>query len=108
MDVGHFDKPVRIFIEERGTIADNVTSTAQAADILLHRWPGDPAAKKHLNARIACIAVLEGLKEARAARLAFEAAAAEANILAPMQTFVPTNEGPKLWKKRTRKLKRDE
>lgn len=42
MDVGHFDKPVRIFIEDRGTIADNVTSTAQAADILLHRWPAIP------------------------------------------------------------------
>ncbi|MBL0935191.1 MAG: DUF982 domain-containing protein [Rhizobiaceae bacterium] len=77
MDLGRFDKPVRIFIEERGTIAHNVASTAQAADILLHRWPGDPAVKKHLNARIACIAILEGLKEARAARLAFEAAAAD-------------------------------
>lgn len=108
MDVGRFDRPVRVMVEQRGNIADNVTTTAQAADILLHRWPGDPGAKKHLAARKACIAVLEGLKDARAARLAFEAAAAEANILAPHQTFIPTSEGPKLWNKRTRKLKRDQ
>ncbi len=106
MDEGRFDQPVRVFVEKRGNIADTVTNTVQAADILLHRWPGDPGARKHLAARKACIAVLEGLKEARAARLAFEAAAAEANILAPHQTFIPTSEGPKLWNKRTRKLKR--
>lgn len=109
MDIGSFDKPVRVIIEERGNIADNVTSAAQAAEILLHRWPGDPGARKHLAARKACIAVLEGLKDARAARLAFEAAAAEANILAPVQTFVPTSDGPALWRSgRRRKLKRDQ
>ena len=64
--------------------ADSQMSTLQAADILLHRWPGDPGARKHLAARKACIAVLEGIKEARAARLAFEAAAKEADILAPL------------------------
>lgn len=108
MNEGRFDQPVRVFVEKRGNIADTVTNTVQAADILLHRWPGDPGARKHLAARKACIAVLEGLKEARAARLAFEAAAAEANILAPHLTFIPTSEGPKLWNKRTRKLKRDQ
>jgi hypothetical protein len=84
MDVGWFDRPVRVMVEQRGNVADNVMTTAQAADILLHRWPGDPGAKKHLAARKACIAVREGLTDAQAARLAFEAAA-EANILAPHQ-----------------------
>lgn len=70
MDVGRFDKPVRVMVEQRGNIAGSVTTTAQAADILLHRWPGDPGAKKHLAARKACITVLEGLTDAQAARLA--------------------------------------
>ena len=87
MDKGRFDQPVRVFVEKRGNIADTVTTTFQAADILLHRWPGDPGARKHLAAR----AVLEGLKDAQATRLAFEAAAAEANILAPHQTFMSTS-----------------
>jgi hypothetical protein len=39
--------------------------------------------------------MLEGLTDAQAARLAFEAAA-EANIRAPHQTFIPTSEGPEL------------
>ncbi|MGQ2906725.1 MAG: DUF982 domain-containing protein [Aliihoeflea sp.] len=84
-----------------------MTSTVQAADILLNRWPGDRGARKHLAARKACIAVLEGIKEARAARLAFEAAAKEADILAPSVTPIGKSEGPVLWNKRTRMLKRD-
>lgn len=86
MDKGQFDQPVRVFVDERGYLADTVTNTVQAADILLHRWPGDPGARKHHAARKACIAVLEGIKDARAARRAFEAAAKEANILAPSIT----------------------
>ena len=107
MDEGRFDRPVRVFVEKRGNIADTVTSTVQAAEILLNRWPGDPGARKHLAARKACIAVLEGIKEARAARLAFEAAAKEADILAPAAPPIGKSEGPVLWNKRTRKLKRD-
>lgn len=95
MDVGRFDRTVRVMVEQRGNIADNVTTTAQAADILLHRWPGDPGAKKHLAARKACIAVLEGLKDAQAARLAFEAAAAEANILLPTRRSFRPRRAPK-------------
>lgn len=108
MDEGRFDQPVRVFVEKRGNVADTVTSTLQAADILLHRWPGDPGARKHLAARKACIAVLEGIKEARAARLAFEAAAKDADILAPSIAPIGKSEGPTLWNKRTRKLKRDQ
>ena len=109
MDEGRFDQPVRVFVEKRGNIADTVTTTVQAADILLHRWPGDPGARKHLAARKACIAVLEGIKEARAARLAFEAAAKEADILAPSITPISKSEGPPLWRSgRRHKLKRDQ
>jgi Protein of unknown function (DUF982) len=37
--------------------------------------------RKHLAARKACMDVLQGAKQARAARQAFQAAAKEANIL---------------------------
>ncbi|MBL0935497.1 MAG: DUF982 domain-containing protein [Rhizobiaceae bacterium] len=109
MDEGRFDQPVRVFVEKRGNIADTVTTTVQAADILLHRWPGDPGARRHLAARKACIAVLEGIKDARAARLAFEAAAKEADILAPAIRPIPASDSPQLWRSgRRHKLKRDQ
>lgn len=58
-----------------------VSSTEKAAELLLdERWPR-PDGRKHLAARKACMAVLDGQKEARHARKAFEAAAKEADIL---------------------------
>lgn len=56
-----------------------VSSTREAAECLLYRWPveGGPA---HLLARIACLAVLEGEMPPDHAREAFIAAAEESGI----------------------------
>lgn len=59
-----------------------VGSAKEAAETLLYRWPGTIDTRKHLAARKACLAVLEGVGEARKARAAFEAAAKEAGIFA--------------------------
>lgn len=109
MGTGTFDRPVGVAVDPRGNVTEHVTRTERAAEILLYEWPGDPGAKKHLAARKACIAVLEGLKEARAARLAFEAAAKEADVFreSGRRPVVLKSEGPPLWRNRKRKLKRD-
>lgn len=75
-----FDQPVRVALGPSGNVTYTVDRVAQAADILLNRWPTE-AGKKHLAARRACLAVLEGLKDAQVARKAFVAAAEEADIL---------------------------
>ncbi|MHB2265020.1 DUF982 domain-containing protein [Aliihoeflea sp. PC F10.4] len=103
-----FDQPVRVFADAKGGVAKILTTTAQAAQFLLDDWPANNDTRKHLAARKACIAVLEGIKDARAARKAFEAAADEANILLkPLPIKTRGTDGPTLWNKRTRKLKRD-
>ena len=79
MDEGRFDRPVRVEIGGPGKIRA-VTSTREAAECLVYRWPSD-GGKKHLAARRACMQVLEGVKQAIVARRAFEAAAREADIL---------------------------
>jgi hypothetical protein len=75
----HFDEPVRVSLGKAGTI-HSVERVAQAADILLHRWPASTG-RMHIAARKACLAVLEGLKDAHVARAAFINAAIEADIL---------------------------
>lgn len=79
---GWFDRPVSVVIDRRGNITRSISSTTEAAEVLLNEWPTEPG-KKHLAARNACLKVLEGLAESRQARAAFEAAAREANVLAP-------------------------
>jgi hypothetical protein len=75
----HFDRPVRprntIYVVER---------VAQAADILLNRWPAHTG-RKHMAARRVCLNVLSGQEDAASARKAFVAAADEADILRPDQ-----------------------
>lgn len=94
-DHRHFDRPVRILTGKGRTVARNVETTLEAAKYLLDpKWPS--AGKRHLAARKACLAVLDGLKEARAARKAFEAAADEAGILV-MDSGLP--QGPGLRRK---------
>ncbi len=63
-----------------------VDRVAQAADILLNRWPA-VTDKKHVAARKACLGVLEGLKETCDARKAFVEAAKEADILVERDPF---------------------
>jgi hypothetical protein len=71
---------VSILLADRGARIRNVTSTREAAELLLTRWPVD-GGQKHLAARKACLAVLQGQREAIEARKAFAAAAEEAGIL---------------------------
>lgn len=56
-----------------------VTSTAQAAGILLHEWP-KTGSEKRIRAMLACLAVIRGVEEPRVARDAFIAAAKDARI----------------------------
>ena len=79
MDIGHFEKPVRVALGGPGKIRV-VTSTREAAECLLLRWPSE-SGRKHLAARKACMDVLQGLKKAGVAQRAFRDAAAEADIL---------------------------
>jgi hypothetical protein len=77
-----FSPPVRVAFGRVGQSVF-VTSAEKAAELLLDkRWPR-PDGRKQLAARKACLAVLDGLKEARHARKAFEAAAKEADVLLP-------------------------
>lgn len=74
-----FDGIVPVAIRSGLTL--NVTSTRQAADVLLNKWPASADTRKHLAARRACLEVLQGLAETRKAKRAFAAAAKEAGIL---------------------------
>lgn len=69
-----FEKPVRVALGKSGNTIYTVDRVAQAADILLNRWP-TPTGQKHMAARKACLSVLQGLKSAREAREAFVEAA---------------------------------
>ncbi|MEO3386027.1 DUF982 domain-containing protein [Mesorhizobium sp. CAU 1741] len=103
MENDWFDQPVRVFLDPRGNVAINVTSATQAAELLLTEWPTKPGAK-HLAARKACLEVLEGIAEARRARLAFADAAEEAGVLAaprPKSMASPEFRSPS-WRKRKR------
>ena len=84
-----FDEPVRIALGRSGNTIFNVERVAQAADILMNRWPV-ATGQRHMVARKACLAVLEGKKEASVARAAFINAAIEANILVePRELSMP-------------------
>ena len=76
----HFDEPVRVALGRSRNTIYKVERVAQAADILINRWPVKTG-RYHVAARKACLGALEGLKEARYARAAFVNAAIEADIL---------------------------
>lgn len=75
----HFDYPV--LVQTSASRIRVVSSTREAAECLLYGWPAVGLNRKHLEARRACLAVLEGQKKALTARRAFAAAAKEAGIL---------------------------
>jgi hypothetical protein len=88
-----FDEPVRIALGRSGNTI-NVERVAQAADILMNRWPV-ATGQRHMVARKACLAVLEGKKEASVARAAFINAAIEADILVePREVSMPASARP--------------
>jgi hypothetical protein len=104
-----FDQTVRVSMPDNVGVSIPIRTTLEAAQMLLerHDWPKS-AARNHLKARQACLEVLQGLREARAAREAFEAAAKDAGIWRPhvAPPAVPTGE-TKLWRGRKHRLKRD-
>lgn len=110
MEDKRFDQPVRVRKADTvGDISVPIWTVAEAAQQLLerHDWPAS-AARNHLRARKACLDVLQGIREAREARTAFEAVAKDAGILRPPATIPAPIEGYRTtnWKGR-RKLKRD-
>lgn len=80
-DDKRFDRPVKLMIGGPGKVRI-VTSTRETAECLMQRWPAKGGGK-HLQARLACLAVLEGAKPASLACKALEAAAEEVGILVP-------------------------
>ncbi|WP_244508408.1 DUF982 domain-containing protein [Mesorhizobium sp. LCM 4577] len=62
-----FETPVRVALGKSGHTIYTVDRVAQAADILLNRWPASPG-KKHTAARKACLSALQGLGAVRHAR----------------------------------------
>ena len=79
MDPKPWTKPVTVETAKLGKLRV-IASTADAARFLLEQWPVDHG-PLHLDAREACLAVLDGEKPAEFARDAFVAAAEEAGIL---------------------------
>ncbi len=79
-----FDEPVRVALGRSRKTIYKVERVAQAADILLNRWPAKTG-RYHVAARKACLGVLDGVKEIRYARAAFINAAIEADILVDPQ-----------------------
>ena len=81
-----FEMPVRVALGKSGNTIYTVDRVAQAADILVNRWP-TPTGTKHTAACQACRSVLQGLREVRHARKAFVEAAAEADVLVEHDPF---------------------
>lgn len=79
MEDGPFDIPVMIQLSALDEIR-SVTSTQEAAECLLFRWPRGTG-PKYVTATETCLAVLRGAKETAHARAAFEEAAKEVGIL---------------------------
>lgn len=80
MDDRHWNKPVCVTMGGLGKLR-NVTSTREAAECLLDRWPaGKSTGPGHRIAREACVTVLAGEDPPAIARTAFIIAAQEAGI----------------------------
>lgn len=73
-----FDVPVTVETAQNGRFL-TVTRTAQAADLLLHKWPGKRG-PRHRAALQALLDVAEQRKAVASARKAFSAAAREAHV----------------------------
>lgn len=104
-----FDHAVRVMAEGRSGLSVPVNTAMDAAKHLLERddWPKSAAAS-HLKARKACLEVLQGLRDAREAREAFQVAAKDAGFLRPSAAplAAPTGETT-VWRGRKYRLKRD-
>jgi hypothetical protein len=80
LDDKPFDQAVQVHGRRAGQIR-NIGSAREAAEWLLYEWPQNNDTDRARAARKACLEVLQGQREAAAARQAFRAAAAEAGIL---------------------------
>ena len=80
MNDRHFHPPVEVIAGPDGHSIMHVNTTRQAAEMLLFAWPGKGGPKAR-TARQACLDVLQGQREAAAARKAFRDAAEEADII---------------------------
>jgi hypothetical protein len=74
----NFDIPVTVETTQNGRMF-TVTRTGQAADFLMHNWPGKKG-PKHRAALQALMDVMEERKVVAVARKAFTAAAKEAKV----------------------------
>jgi len=79
VDDKRFNQPVRVALGGPGKIRV-VTSTREAAECLLYRWPKERG-RNHYAALQTCMDVLYGPRKPNAAMQAFRAAAEEVDIL---------------------------
>jgi hypothetical protein len=78
MDRSEWSLPVTFETERLGAYL-TISSTAEAARVLLEHWPLDRG-KALKRAKAACLLVLQGKADAEIAREAFMKAAAEADV----------------------------
>jgi hypothetical protein len=80
LEDGIFDQAVKVHGARAGQV-QHIGSARKAAEWLLNEWPTEIDTAAARAARKACLEVLEGQREAAAARKAFREAAEEAGIL---------------------------
>jgi undecaprenyl pyrophosphate synthase len=80
LEDGIFEQAVKVHGARAGQV-QHIGSARKAAEWLLNEWPMKIDTGKARAARKACLEVLEGQREAAAARKAFREAAVEAGIL---------------------------
>jgi hypothetical protein len=83
MDAGRWKEPITFETAVLGRYR-TVTSTEEAARILLEDWPGRRG-KAFLRAKVACLSVLTGDQPPETARRAFLEAAAKGGVFIRMQ-----------------------
>jgi hypothetical protein len=79
MNEGWFSKVVPVAVGVLGDIR-HVSNARQANDLLANHWPG-AGTRKHLDAKRACLAAVNGMTTVEDARETFVEAAREARIL---------------------------
>lgn len=78
MDQGRWEEPVTFETQRLGQFR-TITSTAEAARVLVEDWPTSTG-KELKRAKAACLAVLAGTGDPDEARAAFLKAASEAGV----------------------------
>jgi hypothetical protein len=105
LEDGIFDPAVKVHGARAGQV-QHIGSARKAAEWLLNEWPTEIDTAAARAARKACLEVLEGQREAAAARKAFRKAAEEAGILVGDDNRPPPKAMKRRWWTQTRTSER--